>query len=138
VTAALVLACSLACFAREETTDELKAKAEAAKLSEQAKLCVEIARRQLDAADKAYASGQMRDAQVAIKDVVSYSEKAGQAAQKSGKHLKPTEIELRKISRRLKDIKPTLNVDDRPPIQEAIDRLEHVRSELLMSMFSTH
>jgi hypothetical protein len=134
----LVLACSLAALARRQTLEELKAKLSSAKLSDQPKLCLEIARRQLDAMQKAYQAGQTGEAQKLLQEVVQYAQQAGDAARKSGKHIKKTEIEVRKMSRRLQDLKPTLDVDSRPPVQDAIDHLEHIRTQLLMEMFSGH
>ncbi|HSB74853.1 MAG TPA: hypothetical protein VLC12_04335 [Terriglobales bacterium] len=132
----LLLTCSLAALARKESLEELKVKLGSAKLSDQPKLCVQIARQQLEAMEKTYQEGQTAQAQKLLQDVVNYSQQAGDAARKSGKHIKNTEIELRRISRRLQDLKPTLDVDSRPPVQDAINRLEHIRTQLLMQMFS--
>lgn len=132
----LLLACSLTAIARQETVEELKSKLSSAKPSDQPKLCLEVAQQQLDAAEKAYQASQVQQAQNLLQDVVNYSQKAGDAARQSKKHIKKTEIELRKISRRLQDLKPTLDVDSRQPVQDAINRLEHIRTELLMQMFS--
>jgi hypothetical protein len=132
----LALACSLAAVAREETVDELKAKVASAKASDQPKLCLEIARLQLDSAEKSYQGGQLPQAQELLKDVVDYAQKAGDAARQSRKHIKKTEIEVRKMSRRLQDLKPTVDLDSRQPVQDAINRLEHIRTQLLMQMFS--
>ena len=49
--------------------------------------------------------------------------------------MKQTEIAMRKMSRRLEAIRKTLEVDDRPPVGEAIQKLESARSELLNRMF---
>jgi hypothetical protein len=68
--------------------------------------------------------------------VVTYAQKAGDAARQSRKHIKRTEIEVRKMSRRLQDLKPTVDLDSRQPVQDAINRLEHIRTQLLMQMFS--
>lgn len=134
----LVAAVSLPLLARQETVDELKAKLASAKEPDQPKLCLEIARLQLDAAEKAYQDSQLPQAQALLKDVVDYSQKAGDAARQSRKHIKKTEIEVRKMSRRLQDLKPTVDIDSRQPVQDAINRLEHIRTELLMQMFSEH
>lgn len=123
--------------ARELTLAELKAKAESAKPADQPKLFTEIARRELDAVDKQYKDGQSEQAQTSLKEVVSYSERAGKASTESGKHLKGTEIEVRKMTQRLKDMKPTVSFEDRPPIQDAIDHLEHVSDLLFKRMFGT-
>lgn len=135
VAALLLLACSLA-FARKDTLEELKAKLSSAKLSDQPKLCLEIAQQQLDATEKAYQASQTQQAQSLLQEVVNYSQKAGDAARQSRKHIKKTEIEVRKISRRLQDLKPTVDLDSRQPVQDAINRLEHIRTQLLMQMFS--
>lgn len=135
VAALLLLACSLA-FARKDTLEELKAKLSSAKLSDQPKLCLEIAQQQLDATEKAYQASQTQQAQSLLQEVVNYSQKAGDAARQSRKHIKKTEIEVRKMSRRLQDLKPTVDLDSRQPVQDAINRLEHIRTQLLMQMFS--
>lgn len=134
--ALLLLACSLAALARHESLDELKAKLKSAKLSDQPKLCLEIAHQQLDAMEKAYQAGQTEQARGLLQDVVNYAQQAGDAARKSRKHIKKTEIEVRKMSRRLQDLKLTLDVDSRPPVQDAVNHLEHIRTQLLMQMFS--
>ncbi len=132
----LLLASALTAMARQETVEELKAKLNSAKPADQPKLCLEIARRQLDAVQQAYQATQNEQAQKLLQEVVQYAQQAGDAARQSRKHIKKTEIEVRKMSRRLQDLKPTLDVDSRQPVQEAIDRLEHVRTQLLMQMFS--
>ena len=132
----LLAAVSLPLRARQETVDELKTKLASTKESDQPKLCLEIARLQLDASEKAYQASQVPQAQELLKDVVDYAQKAGDAARQSRKHIKKTEIEVRKMSRRLQDLKPTVDLDSRPPVQDAINRLEHIRSQLLMQMFS--
>lgn len=132
----LLLACSPAALARHETLDELKAKLASAPLPDQPKLCLEIARRQFAAMDKAYQAGQIAQAQALLRDVVGYAKQAGEAALKSRKHVKKTEIGVRKMSRRLQDLRITLDVDNRPPVQDAINRLEEIRSQLLNKMFS--
>jgi len=70
-----------------------------------------------------------------VQDVVSYSQQAGEAVRQTGRRLKNTEIALRKMARRLTDIKHGLPSDDQPPVQAAIDTLEKIRTDLLNSMF---
>jgi hypothetical protein len=132
----LLAAISLPLRARQETVNELKAKVPSTREPDQPKLCVEIAHLQLDATEKAYQAGQVTQAQTLLNEVVDYAQKAGDAARQSRKHIKKTEIEVRKISRRLQDLKPTVDLDSRQPVQDAINRLEHIRTQLLMQMFS--
>ncbi len=53
-----------------------------------------------------------------------YAARATEAAQKSGKHLKDTEILLRATARRLDDVGRTLNFDDRPYVEAAVKQVE--------------
>ena len=133
---ALLLATSLAAWSRkEETLEELKARAESANVDEQAGICVRIAEQQLQVADKLFVEGKSEEARSALDDVVKYSEKARDAATKSGKKLKPTEIAVRKMAHKLHDVKHSVAFEDQPKVQEAIEHLERVRTDLLTKMF---
>lgn len=132
----LVLASSLPAVARErESVEQVKAKVETASPKEKVTLALRVAEMQTDAADKLYSNGKSDEAQAALRDVVTYTEKASDAATQSGKKLKDAEITVRKISHKLADMKRSVNFDDQPPLQDAIDRLEKVRTQLLAKMF---
>jgi hypothetical protein len=134
--AAVLLVTSLFAFAyKTETLQELIARAESAKLDDQPSLFIDIAERQLKSADELYTAGKIDDARAAVQDVVTYSEKAQAAASQSGKKLKNTEIALRKMAAKLRDIKRSLNFDDQAPVETAADRLESLRTDLLTHMF---
>jgi len=134
--AAVLLATSLLAFAyKTETLQELMARAESARVEDRPALCVEIAERQLKSADELYTAGKVEDARTAVKEVVKYSEKAHDAAIQSGKRVKNTEIDFRKMAAKLRDIKRSLNFDDQAPVQAAADRLESLRTDLLSHMF---
>ena len=111
------------------------ARCESAKVEDRRALCVEIAERQLKSADELYTAGKVDEARSALKDVVTYSEKAHDAAIQTGKRVKNTEIEFRKMAAKLRDIKRTVNFDDQEPLQAAADRLESLRTDLLTHMF---
>ena len=133
---AVILASALAGGApKDATLEETVARADAAPLGDRPSLYVEIAERQLKSADDFYTAGKVDEAQAAVKDVVTYSEKAHDTALQSGKKLKGTEIATRKMSAKLRDIKRTLSFDDQPPVQAAADRLETLRTDLLGKMF---
>ena len=68
--------------------------------------------------------------------MVVYMEKARDFAIQTKKRLKNVEIDARKMSERLRDLKHTLAAEDQPPIDEAIKRLEDIRTDLLKEMFS--
>src|SRR5437016_7959532 len=122
---------------KEEPVEELKARVESAKPSERIDLCLKIAERQLDTADKLYTNGKVDEAKALIQEVVTYSEQARDAATGSGKKLKNAEISVRKMANKLRDVKHNLNFEDQPPVQEAIDHLERVRTDLLARMFGS-
>jgi hypothetical protein len=133
---AILLATSLLAFAfKQETLQEMIARADAARLEDRPALYVEIAERQLKSADQLYTAGKLDDAQTALADVVTYSEKAHDTSIQSGKRLKNTEIDFRKMAAKLRDIKRNLNFDDQAPVQAAADRLENLRTDLLSHMF---
>jgi hypothetical protein len=134
--ASIILTAVSGCVAaKEQTLQELIARATAAPVKDQPSLYIDIAERQLKSADQMYSEGKVDDARAAIADVVTYSQKAHDAAIQSGKKLKPTEMASRKMSHRLRDIKRTLNFDDQAPVQAAADRLETMAQDLLGHMF---
>lgn len=134
--ATLLLATSLSAVAeKEESLQQLIARAESSRLEDRPALYLEIGARQLKAADQLYTAGKVDDARAAVNDVVTYSQKAHDAAIQSGKKLKNTEIAVRKMAARLRDIKRTLNFEDQAPVQAAAERLEQMRTDLLSRMF---
>jgi uncharacterized protein YgbK (DUF1537 family) len=124
------------CAARDETVAELKARLDSAPPEERPTLCVHIAQLQVRAADKLYTEGHVDEARAAVEDVATYFEKARDAAIESKKHLKNVEIDARKASEKLSDIKRTLAFEDQAPVEKAIRRIEEVRTALLKEMFS--
>ena len=134
--AAFLLATSFFALAyKTETLQELIARADSARVEDRPTLCVEISERQLKSADELYTAGKVDEARAAVQDVVTYSEKAHDAAIQSGKKVKNTEIAFRKMAAKLRDIKRSLNFDDQAPVQAAADRLESLRTDLLSHMF---
>ncbi len=133
---AIVLAGSLAALAsQDEKLDKLIARAEAARLEERPGLYAEIAQRQVETADKLYATGDVETARRAVSDVVMYSDKARDASTRTGKRLKQTEIAVRKMAAKLRDIQHSLAFEDQAPVQSAVDDLEKMRTDLLAHMF---
>ncbi len=118
-----------------ETLTSLKAKADAAHGGEQAKLCLEYARLQLETANSLFTDGQVDKAQAEIREVVDYSRKGAEAASSAGKQLKETEIRLRKLVERMHDIGESLAFEDRPPVHQAQDDIEQIRSDLMVKMW---
>ncbi len=118
-----------------EPLSALMARAEAARMDARPPLYAAIAERQLLAADELYNTGKVDEARAALSDVVTYSDKAHDAASHSGKQLKRTEIQLRKMAVKLRDIKRSVSFEEQAAVQDAADHLERLRSDLLTRMF---
>jgi ketosteroid isomerase-like protein len=122
--------------AKDESLEQLKAHFETARPEDRADLGIRIGQLQLRNADKLYVDGNVEQAVADVNEVVSYSEKARDAATETNKHLKNVEIDVRKMAEKLRDIKRTLAFEDQPPVEQAIRRLEEVRTSLLKAMFA--
>jgi hypothetical protein len=120
---------------KEPTVEDLKARLASASIGARPHLCVEIAQKQLEQADKLYAAADVEKGQGALTDVVAYAELARDYAIESHKYERQTEIAARGMTRKLTDLLHSLAHDDQPPVQEAIKRLEKVRDDLLKAMF---
>lgn len=121
--------------AKEQTVEELKARVSSTSMGDRPQLCLQIAERQLDDADKLFAEVESEKAQADLTDTVAFSELARDYAIQSHKHLKQTEIAVRKMTRKLNDLKHTVSRDEQVAVQTAIDRLQRVRDDLLFAMF---
>jgi len=125
-----------AAFPRDEpTVEELKARISSANVGDKAKLCTQIAEKQLTETSKLYAADDIDKAQTTLTDVVAYSELARDYSIQSHKHEKQTEISVRAMTRKLTNILHSLSHTDQGPVRDALTRLERVRDDLLAAMF---
>ena len=126
----------LTALASQRSIEELKQEADHAQGGHQAKLCSELAHYMVSIANQQFSEGQNEQAQATVQDVLTYAQKAHDAAVKSHDNLKQTEIRLRQTQRSLEDLKRTLTVDDRPPLDAVEKKIEQFRQDLLDAMFS--
>ena len=117
------------------TVEELKARLTSARAGDRIQLCIEIAEQQLEAADKFYLTDETEKARTALDDVASFAEQARDSSIQFHKRQKQTEIAVRKMVRKLFDIRRAVNHEEQAPVQAAIDRLQRVRDDLLAAMF---
>src|ERR1700730_5273036 len=115
--------------------EELKARLSSASIGDRPHLCLQIAQQQLGLTDKQYAAGENEKARASLADVAAFAELARDSSIQSRKHQKQTEIAVRTMVRKLGDIKHAIPRDEQPEVQNAIDRLERVRDDLLIAMF---
>ena len=133
-----VFSASLFGLARQEdTVPQLMAKADAASAGQQADLCMEVAEREVKVAVEAFKTNKIDEGRDSLQQIVKYADKGHSAAMQSGKRLKHTEIKLRQVALRLRDLKSNLEVDDQPLAQATVDKLEDFRTEILKSMFGS-
>jgi predicted HTH domain antitoxin len=113
------------------------AKADAASSGQQADLCMEVAEREVKLAIDAYKVNKIEEGRDSLQQIVKYADKGRAAALQSGKRLKHTEIKLRQVALRLRDLKFNVDADDQPLVQASEDKLEDFRTEILKSMFGS-
>jgi len=119
----------------EPSVEDLKARVANALIADRPALCIHISERQVGEADRLYVAGDSEKAQVALADVIAYSELARDYAIQAHKHEKQSEIAIRKMARKLADVKHTVSHEDQEQIQHTIDRLQQIRDDLLAAMF---
>jgi hypothetical protein len=120
---------------KEQTVEELKARLSSSPIGDRPHLCLQIAQQQLALTGKQYAAEENEKARASLTDVVAYAELARDYSIQSHKYQKQTEISVRTMVRKLGDLKHTVPHDEQPAVQNAIERLERVRDDLLLAMF---
>jgi len=121
--------------AQQVEADRLKASAEASTGEACTEVCLEAAQKLTELSNQNFTDGHVDIAQGFMRDAGRYAEKAGNESINSHKRQKKTEIGLRKLTKRMKDIEETLNFEDRPPVEQIVKSIESVRENLLSSMF---
>ena len=131
-----VLAAAAAAFASDqETLQQLISRANSAAPAQQPDLFLEVADRQVKAATDSYSANKPEDGRAALHQTVDYADKAHALALKSGKKLPHTEIKIRRMAARLRDLKQNVDADEQAVVQGAVDKLEAFRTDLLKGMF---
>src|SRR5262245_14766266 len=131
----VVMSAAAGWAADEEPTEKLIARADL-RSDNQAEYCAEVTRREVEVANQFYTSGDVQKAVEAVNLAVTYSQKALEAAKRTHKRLKETDLTLRRASRRLSDVGQTLAFEDKPLVKEAVDKIEQTRSQILALMFA--
>ncbi len=132
---ALLLAPGAVSGADQPTIEQLKARVANASPADRPPLCLHIAERQLEEAKKLLAAGESDKAKEALADVVIYAGMDRDSSVQTHKHEKQSEIAIRKMVRKLEDMKHTVSRDEQDQLQQAIEELQRVRDDLLVAMF---
>ena len=139
----LILALSLTAVGWDKPVQK-PAEAEVARLKDKAdkmkdedrgytysEICLQLA----EQANEQYNDGEPDKAVASVQELVSYAEKVIDIAKQKDKKAKQSEINIRKCSRRLEEIRRTVNLEDQPPLEVAIKRLDNLREDLLKVIF---
>jgi len=121
------------------TLEEMKGEADRATDGRQARLCAELAAHLVDIASEQFSHGNMQQGQATVQDVLNYGSKAHSVAlnsKASMKDIKDTELALRKAERSLGELKRTLSVADRAPLDGVEKKLDEFRQDLLNVLFA--
>ena len=118
----------------DEPLDKLIARADSAQ-PPRPELFLDVADRELKLTIQAYKENKVPDGRAALQQLLDYTGKAQALVLKSDKKLPQTEIKIRRMSTRLRDLMLNIDADEQPTIRAAIDKLEDFRTELLKAMF---
>ncbi|MGH9565931.1 MAG: hypothetical protein ACRD4F_05420 [Candidatus Angelobacter sp.] len=128
----------LVCVAQatQKTLDERKAEAEKASGGHQAELYSKLAERTVELANEEFTRGDSTQAQQTVQQILKFATKAHDVALSTRKKMKKVEIHLRETQRQLENLRRTLAVDDRAPVENVEKNLSDFRQDLLNAMFA--
>lgn len=123
-------------FAAQRSVEELRAQIASASPQDQPKIYKPLIEQETGTLEDLYRTGDTDKASALVEQLAKDCEAAAHASKTTRKHMKSTEITLRKAGERLDNLQRNAAFDDRPPITAALDRIEQARSSLLEAMFA--
>jgi hypothetical protein len=118
-----------------DTPDQLRARAQGAGGGDRARLYMEAATEGVEEASQQFDTGDPDIGQKLVQDAVKDATEAANATIKSGDRMKHTEIEMRKLARRLEDVEHSVSIEDRPAVKTAVEKLHDLDRAILDRMF---
>jgi len=134
-TTVVLAGCLVVSAKKDESIAEMKARVDAARPEEQISLSIKIAHKQLDAIAEAAKTNNADAFHTAVADLLIYAGKASGTSLQIDKKVKNTEISLRKIAEKLRDLKRSADFEEQAPLEDASERVENMRTQLLSRMF---
>jgi hypothetical protein len=108
---------------------------------QRARLEIHLADMVLDQTCKQYADNDFEKAEASLKEMLSLSERAYEDlfSTKRDPRSKPagfkeSEILMRQFARKLENLRATLPIDDRPPVDKALARVRDMHEDLLLGL----
>lgn len=123
----LLAACGAA-FCEQQTADQASG-ADCAHVNMQA------ARRAVEDAKRLFKSGDLKAAHKAIDVSLEDARRSVDCSLQASKKEKATEIDLRRLIERMKEVLHTLDTEERPQLSRSLSELEEQRDRLLHAMF---
>lgn len=132
----LATGCSELCAAQDAPPD-LQQKADQANGADCARLNMQAARKSVEDAKRFFESGDMKSAHNAIDLSLRYVGRSVDCSLQAHKREKDTEIDLRRLIERMKEVSHTLDTEERPQLSRSLYELEEQRDRLLHAIFGT-
>ena len=129
---AVLLAASVAA---QDAPADLQQRAAQANGSDCARLNMQVARETLEEAKRLFGSGDLKAAHKEIDVSLGYVGHSVDCSLQARKREKATEIDLRRLIDRMKEVLHTLDTEDRPHISHSLAQLEEQRDRLLQAIF---
>lgn len=123
--------------AAQDAAAVLQQKAEHANGGDCARLNMQLARLELENARRRFESGDVKAARHAIDASMHYAGRSVDCSLHARKREKDTEIDLRRLIARTKELLHTLDSEERPQLSRSLAELEQQRDRLLHAIFGT-
>lgn len=114
---------------------DLEAKAVSASPSEQPYLYAELVHSMTEMATAQFQAGEQAKASESLKAAQGYASKIQMSLLRDAKKLKNSEILIRHTAFRLKELLTGASLDDRPTLEDTIQQLNLVQSEMMTQIF---
>lgn len=116
---------------------DLQQKADQANGADCAHLNMQAARHTVEDAKRLFESGDIKSAHNAVDLSLRYVGRSVDCSLQGSKKEKATEIDLRRLIDRMKEVVHTLDSDERPQLSRSLSELEDQRDRLLQAIFGT-
>jgi hypothetical protein len=113
----------------------LQQRADAAQGKDCAHLSMQASHQALEDADRQFIAGDVKTGHANIDVSLHYATRSVDCSLQAHRTEKSIEIDLRKLTRRMKDVMQTLDSEDRPHLKQTLVELENQRDRLLRGMF---
>jgi hypothetical protein len=120
---------------QEDDSTELQRRADQANGADCAHLGMLAAREAAENAKRFFEGGDGKAAHTAINFAMGDVRRAVDCSLQTGKAEKSTEIDLRRLIVRMKEVLHTLDTEDRPQLSQSLIELEGQRDRLLQALF---